>query len=322
MPVSSATISRRTPRELVRHLVGGLEAVVGVGGRGAEEEPVERVVAGEVRDLLGGRQGEAVGASEVGESAAQHGERAGDGEEVGGDRRPGVGDLGRLVAGGAVDRAGPVVDPVHAAEVDELHRRRRAHHVVGLEVAEEQPLIVQVAQRREDLEHVGDGVGERERVATAVVGRPALAQQLAQADPVDVLHDDVAGAVVLDEVVDLDDVRVVDAGEEPALVERVGDRLRVSAVDHTLEDAPHVVDLAVPGEVDPAEPPVGEAAHDLVLPADDVAAPELRAGTRTGAAPRAEALGAAGHVARAAADRRAAARGRSRSAGARRPEDR
>ena len=51
----------------------------------------------------------------------------------------------------------------------------------------------------------------------------------AQADAVDVLHDDVAVAVVLDEVVDLDDVRVLDLGEEPPLGQGGGHGVLVAA---------------------------------------------------------------------------------------------
>ena len=93
-----------------------------------------------------------------------------DGEQVRGDRRAVAGDLRRLVADGAVDRAGRVADPVDAAEVDQLQRVLRLDDVVELEVAEQQARCVQVPERRQDLEHVGDRLGDGQRVGGAAVG--------------------------------------------------------------------------------------------------------------------------------------------------------
>ena len=75
---------------------------------------------------------------------------------------------------------------------------------------------------------------------------------------------------------DLDDVRVLDLGEEPPLGERGGHRVVVAGVEQALEHDPAVGDVAVLGEVDPAHAAVGEAADDLVLAGDDVAGGELR----------------------------------------------
>src|SRR5690606_6135779 len=80
---------------------------------------------------------------------------------------------------------------------------------------------------------------------------------------------------VLDEVVDLDDVRVLDLGEEPLLVDRGGHGGRVAGVDQSFEDDPPAVDVEVPGEVDPADAAVGERAQHLVLTTDEVAGLEL-----------------------------------------------
>ena len=133
-----------------------------------------------------------------------------------------------------------------------------------------------MAERREDLEAEGDRLLDRQRVGPAAVGGSPGLEHLPQADAVDVLHDDVAVAVVLDEVVDLDDVRVLDLGQEPALGDGDGHRLLVAAVEQALEHDPASDDLAVAGEVDPAQAAVGEAAADLVLPGDEVAAAQRR----------------------------------------------
>ena len=89
--------------------------------------------------------------------------------------------------------------------------------VVDLEIAEQQPELVQIAERGQDLEHVGDRHRRRERVRLAAVRVAAGGEDLLQAPAADVLHHDVARALVLDEVEDLDDVRVLDLGQEAAL---------------------------------------------------------------------------------------------------------
>jgi acyl-coenzyme A synthetase/AMP-(fatty) acid ligase len=72
----------------------------------------------------------------------------------------------------------------------------------------------------------------------------------------DVLHHDVADhrtaawVRVVHEVVDLDDGRVLDLGQEPAFGHRDGHRLAVTSVQQSFEDHPAVVDVAVVGQVD------------------------------------------------------------------------
>ena len=77
---------------------------------------------------------------------------------------PTCGHLRRLVADRAVDRRVEVVEPAHAAEVDQLHRVADLDDVVGLEVAVEQAEVVQVLEGRQDLDDVGDRLVDRERV--------------------------------------------------------------------------------------------------------------------------------------------------------------
>ena len=189
-------------------------------------------------------------------------------------RRPRRGDLGRLVADRPEDRRVLVVDPAHAAEVDELDLVADLDEVVGLEVAVDEPEVVEVLERRQDLEDVGEGLVGGDRVVAAGLAHPLLEDGL-QRGAADVLHDDVAGVVVGDEVVDLDDVRVRDLGEEPLLGDRRGQRVGVAGVEQALEDDPAVRHVLVAGEVDPAEAAVGEAAGHLVLPGDEVAGLEL-----------------------------------------------
>ena len=119
------------------------------------------------------------------------------------------------------------------------------------------------------LEAEGDGLLDRQRIGPVAVGPPPVLQHLLEAHAVDVLHDDVAVAVVLDEVVDLDDVGVLDLGEEAALGEGDGHGVLVAAVEQPLEDDPTLGHEVVAGEVDPAQSAVGEAADDLVLAGDE-----------------------------------------------------
>ena len=106
--------------------------------------------------------------------------------------------------------------------------------------------------------------------------RHPLLQQLLQRAAADVLHDDVAGVVVGDEVVDLDDQRVLDLGEELLLGDGGGERVGVAGVEQALQHHPPVGDVAVLREVDPAHAAVGERADDLVLAGDHVAGLQLR----------------------------------------------
>ena len=180
--------------------------------------------------------------------------------------------------------------------------------VVGLEVAVEQALRVQVRERGEDLDDVRDRLVGRERVVLPAVRRHAVLEDLLERPAADVLHDDVAGAVEAGEVVDLEDERVLHLGEELALGDRGFERVRVAGVQQALEHDVALGHVVVAGEVDPAEPAVRDAADDFVLAADDVAGVQLRREGVRGAALRAEALGAAGLAVARPPDRRAARR--------------
>ena len=156
--------------QLGAHLLGALEPLVGIRRRRPFEQRVERWEAGVQGYELGWWQRVAVRALVAVELRGQHGERAGDGEEVGGDRRAGLGNLGRLVSDGAVHRAGLVVQAVHATEVDQLDGAARLDDVVRLEVAEHEPELVEVGERGKHFEAEGDGLLDGQRVGPAAVG--------------------------------------------------------------------------------------------------------------------------------------------------------
>ena len=118
------------------------------------------------------------------------------------------------------------------------------------------------------------------------------------------------GSVVLDEVVDPDDVGVVHGGQELPLGHRGRHGVGVAGVEQALEHPPAVADVAVLGQVDPAEPAVGQAAEHLVLAADQISGLQLRGEGERGAAVAAEALGQPGAPVPGAADRAARTWGR------------
>jgi hypothetical protein len=153
-------------------------------------------------------------------------------------------------------------------------------------------LAVQVAERRQDLDHVGDRLVGRERVVTPLVGREPRLEQLLERAAADVLHDRVAGVLVHREVVDVDDQRMLHLGEELPLGHGRLVGVQVAGVEQSLEHHPPVGDVLVGGEVDPAEPAVRQRAGDLVLAADQLARDELRREGELGTALRAEAVGA------------------------------
>ncbi len=256
--------------------------------------------------VSGRRQRVEVGALVAAELHAEHHQRAADRVDVGGHARPDLGHLGRLVADRAVDRGVLVVDAAYAAEVDQLHRVADLDQVVGLEVAVDQPEVVEVLERRQHLEHVGERLVDRQRVVGAVVVAHPLLEDLLERRAADVLHDDVAGALVGDEVVDLDDQRVLDLGEELLLGDRGRQRVGVAGVEQALHHHPAVGDVAVAREVDPAQPAVGQRSGHLVLPGHEVAGPELGRERELLAALGAEPLLATGLPVAAAADRGAA----------------
>jgi hypothetical protein len=288
------------PGELLGHVGGVVEALLGVGVGGAAQEPVVGGVAGEHRFVGGVGQAVRVVADEA-EPEAEHGQRPADRVQVGADGGAGAAQLalGHPVARRGVDGVDQVVHAAHAAQVDELDLLLALDDVVGLEVAVQQALAVQVAERAQHLQAVGDDLVHRQPLVARAVAA-ALDDEVAQRLAADVLHDDVpgghpgAGVGVLHEVVDADDVGVLDLGEERALGRRRLLRLRVAAVQQALEHHPAFAHVVVARQVDPAQAAVGQAAQDLVLAGDEVALLQLGQERVRGAARGAHALDRAG----------------------------
>ena len=255
-------------QQLGRHLLGADESPARIGIDGAVQQPTEGVVPGQHRVIVG--QAVHIPALTCSQVQRQRGQGAPHGVDVGGDRGSGADDLGRLVAGGAVE-VPEGVDPRNRTEVDELELLLGHHDVLRLEVVVAQADRVQVAQRRQDLKHVGDRHIDRQSLA--LLGFQGFAA--------DVLHHDVAdrfaaGVGVLDEVEDLHDRGMRDLGQELAL--RHGHRLRfgVARVHQALEHHRPLVDVAVDRQIHPAESAVRNAALDQVLLGDQVAGTQLR----------------------------------------------
>ena len=124
--------------------------------------------------------------------------------------------LGRHVARRAHDHAGPrdvggragapLQLRTRQAEVEQLHAVRREEHVRRLEVAMNDAARVQRRQRGQDLEADRDGLGDVQRSAPQLLGQRLALEQL---------HGDEQAAGVFADLVDLADVRMVDARRCP-----------------------------------------------------------------------------------------------------------
>ncbi|CPU63761.1 Uncharacterised protein [Mycobacteroides abscessus] len=117
--------------ELGGHLLGAAEPRTRIGIDGAAQKPVVGVVLGQHGILAG--QPVLVAALAGGHAQGQHRQGPPHRVDVRGDGGAGLGDLGRLVAGCAVQVA-VGVDRGHRAQVDELELLLGDHDVLGLEV--------------------------------------------------------------------------------------------------------------------------------------------------------------------------------------------
>ena len=128
------------------------------------------------------------------------------------------------------------------AEIEQLRARARQHHVARLQIAVDDAVAVRAIERVGDLGRVADDLVGRQRPA-----RQPRGQRLA----LEVLHDQEGDAVLLADVVEHADVRVVqrpdDAGfAVEALAElRVGGELRRQDLDRDL-----AIEAGVDGAVD------------------------------------------------------------------------
>ena len=134
-------------------------------------------------------------------------------------------------------------------------------HVRRLDVAVDHALAMRIVERVEDLAHQSDRIGRLEPLAPLEV--------LPEVAPGHVLHRDERRAVVLVEVVDRDDVRMIEAsgGLRLAAESREHDRrilaLELVGADRLQRDDP--LDHRIVGLVDHAHRSAAELAADLVL---------------------------------------------------------
>ena len=277
--------------QLHAQLVRRDETIGRVRGTRLEQQPVEGVVLAEERRLLGGGEGSEIGALVAAELHGQHDEGATDRVDVRGHRGADVCDFGRLVSRRAVDGGVEVVDPTHSPEVDELHGIPHLDEVVGLEVAVDEVEVVQVLERGQHLEDERDRLIDGQRIVGAAGSPHPCLEEVLERGAADVLHDDVASTLVRHEVVDLDDDRVLDLGQELLLGDGRCQRVRVAGVQQALEHHPPVGHVAVARRVDPAKTTVGDGSGDDVLPAHHISRTQLRREGERVATAGAEALG-------------------------------
>jgi len=185
-----------------------------------------------------------------------------------------------------------IINAPHATKIDELDRIADLNQVVWLEIAIDQTKIMQVTEGWQNLQDVGQRLVNRQRIELSVVGSHPVFQDLLEGGPADILHHDVAGIFVGDEVVDLDDQRVLDLGEELLLHDCDGQGVFVAGIEQTFQHHPAIRHIVVFREVDPAEPAVCQAAGYLVLVRHEIARLQLGREGKSGAALRAEAFGA------------------------------
>src|SRR6185295_12572976 len=134
--------------------------------------------------------------------------------------------------------------------------------VVGLEVAVDDPAAVGEARGAQDLDGQVDG-------AVGVQRRLLLDDRLQRA-PLEVLHRDVVGAVVLAAVVDGDDVLVLQAGGARRLAAEALDELAVLGEAPVEDLQRHLApELQVLGDVDVRHAAAAQAVQDAVAPVDD-----------------------------------------------------
>ena len=170
---------------------------------------------------------------------------------------PGLGHLARACA-----RDPEVGDLDAALAVDE--------HVVGLDVPVDDPVLVRVAERGEDLPRVRDRDGHGARAARH--------DQLLQRPALDVLHHDVVRAVGDPAVVDRDDVRVREPGGVRRLAPEALDELLVVRVP-LVEDLHGDVasELLVLGKPDVRHPARAELALEEIAVCEECAGEVVRA---------------------------------------------
>ena len=135
------------------------------------------------------------------------------------------------------------------AEVEELHPVRREEDVRGLQVAVDDPALVQRLEGGEHPERDREGVGDAERAASQPLRRRLALEEL---------HRDEELALVLADLVELAHVRVVDRGRGAGLPPEPPARRVVGAERRHLLQGDGAAEPLVPGGVDDAHPALAE----------------------------------------------------------------
>ena len=149
------------------------------------------------------------------------------------------------------------------AEVDQLDEIRSLalvdeEHVVRLEVAVDDPVLVRRLQRAAALQHDGRHPAQRHR-------QPGLHDRLQRSAMEEIHHEVMAASVGDVEVEDLDDVVVADDVHRARLVEEALDDALVRGVTRVKHlDRDLRPDRRVLAHVDGAHPPLAEELHHLV----------------------------------------------------------
>ena len=264
LPLASG---KRDRGELRSQSFGGGRSVVASLGKRPPEDAIDRGDGGRSRErrrlLVKGRVENLDHCrSPEGRPAGEHLEKDGaEGEEIG----PGVDFftpdlLGSHVSrgshdhsrtgelGGVFSRPGQVFrGPSLAceAEVEELHSVRSQEDVGGLEVAMDQPASVQRGKGGKRREGDGHGLGR---------GKGAALQTFREGVPLEELHRDVEGPLVLADLVELTNVWMVDGGGGPRLPAEAAHRGLVGELRGDQLDGDAAVELVVSGRVDDPHP--------------------------------------------------------------------
>ena len=171
---------------------------------------------------------------------------------------------GEFVEWGSTGRSGGA-DRLRDSPVHEEHFAEGAHHDVGrLDVAVNEAPLVREGERVEELpEDVQAPLERPVSVRRRVARLQALEDRLEGLAP-HAGHDEVERAVVvLADVVDGHDVRVLERPDRPDLVDEAGDRLGALDLAAELLDGDLAPDVVIVGRVDLSEPPFPEAPSGL-----------------------------------------------------------
>jgi hypothetical protein len=142
------------------------------------------------------------------------------------------------------------------AEVEQLDAVRRQEHVRRLEVAVDQAAVVQRRQRGEHAERDRQRVRDAERAALQAIGQRLALEQL---------HGDEQRARILADLVDLADVRMVDARRRPRLApEALARGLVARRRRHRLQRN-RALEPFVARRIDDAHPAFAELVRDDVM---------------------------------------------------------